>query len=285
MDEPDTSGPGGRDVTTYLSIGEFARRTRLSPKALRLYGELGLVLPARVDPDSGYRFYTEDQVDVAKLIGLLRRLEMPLSQIGELLALDDGDAAADLLTRWWAGVEGANAERRSLVAYLQARLREEAQTMYEIEMRSLPQRTIASIARHVSPSETDAFFADAFNRLRAAGAGLQGIEGVPYLVFYGEVSEDSDGPIELCRPLASPPAGLQDNGIESRVEGAHEEAYIRLRLKEMGWPALLPACDALERWTKENRRETVGPLRQLLIADQRTAAPGTPVCDLSIPLR
>ena len=100
MDEPDTSGPGGRDVTTYLSIGEFARRTRLSPKALRLYGELGLVLPARVDPDSGYRFYTEDQVDVAKLIGLLRRLEMPLSQIGELLALDDGDAAADLLTRW-----------------------------------------------------------------------------------------------------------------------------------------------------------------------------------------
>jgi protein phosphatase len=38
-----------------MSIGEFARRSRLSPKALRLYDELGLLPPARVDEDSGYR--------------------------------------------------------------------------------------------------------------------------------------------------------------------------------------------------------------------------------------
>jgi len=52
----------------------------------------------------------------------------------------------------------------------------------------------------------------------------------------------------------------------------------------MGWPALLPACDALERWAKEQGRRPAGPLRQVLIADQRTAAPDTPVCDLSVPL-
>lgn len=45
---------------TYITIGEFAQRTRLSPKALRLYGELGLVVPARVDPDSVYRLYREE---------------------------------------------------------------------------------------------------------------------------------------------------------------------------------------------------------------------------------
>jgi hypothetical protein len=39
-----------------MSIGEFARRSRLSPKALRLYNELGLLTPARVDDDSGYRY-------------------------------------------------------------------------------------------------------------------------------------------------------------------------------------------------------------------------------------
>ena len=37
-----------------LTIGAFARAARLSPKALRLYDELGLLRPARVDPDSGY---------------------------------------------------------------------------------------------------------------------------------------------------------------------------------------------------------------------------------------
>jgi len=39
-----------------MGIGEFARRSRLPPKALRLYDELGLVRPARVDTASGYRF-------------------------------------------------------------------------------------------------------------------------------------------------------------------------------------------------------------------------------------
>jgi hypothetical protein len=122
--------------------------------------------------------------------------------------------------------------------------------------------------------------------VRAAGRGLQGIAGVPFLVFYGEVSEDSDGPIELCRPVGGTATAREPGSdLGRRVEAAHDEAYIRLTLKEMGWPALLPACEALERWTKENGREPAGAIRQLLIADQRTATPDTPVCDLSIPLR
>ncbi len=56
-------------------------------------------------------------------------------------------------------------------------------------------------------------------------------------------------------------------------------------MKDMGWPALAPAVDALEAWVRERRREPAGPLRQVLIADQRTAAPETLVCDLSVPLR
>ena len=64
-----------------MTIGEFSQRTRLSPKALRLYGELGLVVPAQVDPDSGYRRYSEDQVRQAQLVALLRRLDMPLEII------------------------------------------------------------------------------------------------------------------------------------------------------------------------------------------------------------
>jgi DNA-binding transcriptional MerR regulator len=272
-------------VTTYLTIGEFSQRTRLSPKALRLYGELGLLLPARVDPDSGYRFYREDQIEPARLVGLLRRLDMPLATIGELLELDGAEAAQALAT-WWEGVEAVRSERRGLVAYLQARLRGEEYTVYDIDVRRLPERTLISINRHVDASGTDAFFNEAFARLRAAGRGLQGIAGVPFLVFYGEVSEDSDGPIELCRPVGGTATAREPGSdLGRRVEAAHDEAYIRLTLKEMGWPALLPACEALERWTKENGREPAGAIRQLLIADQRTATPDTPVCDLSIPLR
>ena len=74
-------------------------------------------------------------------------------------------------------------------------------------------------------------------------------------------------------------------GIESRAEPAHDEVYIRVALKDMGWPALAPVVDALEAWVSDQHREPAGALRQVLIADQRTATPDTPVCDLSVPLK
>ena len=55
-----------------MGIGEFARLSRLSrlsPKALRLCHELGLLSPARVDPDSGYRWYAAGQLERARLAG------------------------------------------------------------------------------------------------------------------------------------------------------------------------------------------------------------------------
>ncbi|MFY9863288.1 MAG: MerR family transcriptional regulator, partial [Trebonia sp.] len=54
-------------VVKLLTIGEFARASRLSPKALRLYDELGLLRPVRVDEYSGYRYYSPDQLDQARL--------------------------------------------------------------------------------------------------------------------------------------------------------------------------------------------------------------------------
>jgi DNA-binding transcriptional MerR regulator len=69
-----------------ISVGEFARRSRLSVKALRLYDEIGVLVPARVDQSSGYRYYDVSQLQVARLIAMLRQLEIPLATIKELLA-------------------------------------------------------------------------------------------------------------------------------------------------------------------------------------------------------
>jgi DNA-binding transcriptional MerR regulator len=268
---------------TFLTIGQFAERTRLSPKALRLYGELGLVEPARVDPGSGYRLYAEDQVERARLVALLRRLDMPLAAIADVIDLDPPQAAR-AISAWWSEMNTTTTQRRELVRYLVTRLNGQEHAMYDVERREIPERTVVSISKHLRTTETNAFFADAFARLRATGAGLSGIAGCPYLVFYGEVSDDSDGPIELCRPVAVHPSDV-DADMQVRVEPAHEEAYLRLADKEAGWPAMLPAFDALERWTTEHHREPAGALRQVLIADRRSAAPDTPVLDLTVPLR
>ena len=69
-----------------ISIGEFARRSRLSLKALRLYDERGVLVPSRVDQTSGYRYYDPAQLEQARLVVMLRQLQMPLTAIKELLA-------------------------------------------------------------------------------------------------------------------------------------------------------------------------------------------------------
>lgn len=68
-----------------LTIGAFSRRTGVSPRALRIYDESGLLRPAEVDPRTGYRRYGPAQLPVARAIRLLRDLEMPLDDIAALL--------------------------------------------------------------------------------------------------------------------------------------------------------------------------------------------------------
>jgi DNA-binding transcriptional MerR regulator len=270
-----------------MTIGAFAERTRLSPKALRLYDRLGLLPPVRTDPVSGYRFYSEDQVAGARLVALLRRLGMPLPIIADIAAKPPAEVA-EAVSGYWAEVESVTADRRVLVSYIQAKLTGADMAKYEVQTRTIPERTLLFISRHLHVDETDAFFSDAFARLRSAAPGVEGIAGCPFLVFYGEVSDDSDGPMELCRPVvhgsAVHPAAAMA-GVQLRVEPAHDEAFIQIAMKDMGWPALAPAVDALEAWARKQRREPAEALRQVLIADQRTAAPDTPVCDLTVPLR
>jgi PPM family protein phosphatase len=100
-----------------LTIGAFAKACRLSPKALRLYDELDLLRPARVDPDTGYRYYATGQLEQARLVAWLRRLGMPLARIRTVCALPPGPATREIRA-YWAGVEADTAARRELAAFL-----------------------------------------------------------------------------------------------------------------------------------------------------------------------
>ncbi|TYB51243.1 MerR family transcriptional regulator [Nonomuraea sp. PA05] len=100
-----------------LTIGAFARAARLSPKALRLYDELGLLRPAAVDGESGYRFYDPAQLERARLIAWLRRLGMPLARIRKVCDLP-ADAAAGEIAAYWEQVLAETAARGELATFL-----------------------------------------------------------------------------------------------------------------------------------------------------------------------
>ncbi|MGR6316468.1 MerR family transcriptional regulator [Micromonospora soli] len=111
-----------------LTIGAFARAARLTPKALRLYDELGLLPPAAVDPHSGYRYYRPAQLDRARLIATLRRAGMPLAEIRAVCGLAPA-AAAEAVDAWWRRVSADTAARGRVVALLVDQLSERGSTM------------------------------------------------------------------------------------------------------------------------------------------------------------
>jgi protein phosphatase len=100
-----------------LTIGEFARAAKLSPKALRLYDELGLLRPHAVDKWSGYRYYTPEQLEKARLAASLRQLDMPLARIREVVDLAPAEAAA-AVAAFAHTTEAEFAERRRLAQLL-----------------------------------------------------------------------------------------------------------------------------------------------------------------------
>lgn len=117
------SGPEG-----LVNIGDFARVTGLTPKALRLYDDLGLLLPAEVDAVSGYRRYAPDQVGRARLVASLRLVGMPLARIREIVDMPAARAAAEVET-YWRQVEADTATRRTMVSVLVHSMRNEARPM------------------------------------------------------------------------------------------------------------------------------------------------------------
>ncbi|GIF22194.1 serine/threonine protein phosphatase PrpC [Actinoplanes tereljensis] len=149
-----------------LTIGAFAREASLTPRALRLYDESGLLAPAAVDPDSGYRFYEPAQVERARLIAGLRRIGMPLPEIKTVAALPPASVAAAVNAYWQA--ETARSETRARqVALLLSDLSRGDTTMSEITIRYATRCATGSVRE----TNQDAAFASADVLAVADGGG------------------------------------------------------------------------------------------------------------------
>jgi DNA-binding transcriptional MerR regulator len=296
-----------------LSIGAFARRSRLSPRALRLYERLGLLRPVQVERDNGYRRYHEHQLATAHLIAELRRLDMPLAQVATVLAAlgpdvaevtrvlgpdngpvatGDGAAAdrpraAELLAGYWAEVERRVAIQRELAAHLQVRMASHEEgsvlrvSMFDVAEREVPEQLVLTEQRHVRIQEMPGWLPAAIGRVTAAAEGHGGAAGALFVIYHGEVNQDSDGPVEVCVPV-----GAQDEAqdVAMRREAAHREAYVRITKAQWEFPQILSAYDAVSQWIQAKGQQMAGSPREVYLRDARAAAPTDEVCDVAFPI-
>ena len=261
-----------------LSSGGFARRSGLSPKALRLYERIGLLRPAEVDDVNGYRRYHETQLYAARLIALLRRLDMPLAQIANVVAAR-GPAAAELLDRYWTGVEQRLATRRELAGRLAAGLTGAvAPDGYEVRCRDVPAQVVLTEQRHVTGAGLS-WIHDATARLTAAADGHGGAAGPRFVVFHAPVTEDVPAPVEVCLPVHG--GRFDAAAYPLRTEPAHREAYIAVTRAQFEPPLILSVYDAVRRWARGTGHRPAGPPREVY---GYPPADDGPVCDVALPV-
>ncbi|GAA2602789.1 MerR family transcriptional regulator [Dactylosporangium fulvum] len=157
-----------------LTIGAFARAARLSPKALRLYDELGLLPPAEVDGESGYRLYDPAQLDQARLIAWLRRLGMPLARIRTVCTLGPA-AAAEEVAAYWDEVQTETTARGRLATFLVDHLSGRASPAGDVAQTLGIRYAARSESGLVRTSNEDTAYAG--SRLLAVADGMRGPGG------------------------------------------------------------------------------------------------------------
>ena len=170
-------------MAVLVPIGEFSKMTYLSVKALRHYHDVGLLEPAAIEPDSGYRLYAAEQVSVAQAIRRFRDLDMPLDHIRQVLAApDEGTRNAAILAHLAKMQE--QLERTQLtVASLQALLTEAPATS-EVELRTLSGLSVFAISEVVDFDACtpwlEAAYTELHDALTDAGITPVGSDGALY---------------------------------------------------------------------------------------------------------
>lgn len=137
-------------------IGEFSKLAKITIKTLRHYDELGLLIPSYVDRDSGYRFYSTDQLaDISRIVSY-RQAGLSLDEIRQLISGEDTDRILSCRLEELEREEEAVRDRISRLRSLITNLKEGYFMEYQAVTRELPECIVYS-KRMVVP-DYDAYF-------------------------------------------------------------------------------------------------------------------------------
>lgn len=180
-------------MPSLLGIGEFAQATHLSIKTLRRYHESGLLEPANVDPQTGYRTYTTAQIPTAQIIRRFRDLDMPLPEIRAVLAAPDVRVRNDLIAAHLIRLEQSLVRTQNVVASLRDLL-DQPVSAPSFEHRSIKEASVAAITEVLDVKDALAWLQGALGELQATLAAQRlPITGVAGGIFSNALFSEARG--------------------------------------------------------------------------------------------
>jgi DNA-binding transcriptional MerR regulator len=249
-------------------IGTVARLAQVSVRTLRHYDDLALLKPAHVDPVTGYRHYTPDQVLRLHRILVLRDLGVPLSEVGRLiedevtveqlrglLRLRQAEARARLT---------AQSEQLRRVEIRLAQLEEGAMAAYEVIVKRLePVRVVALSQDLAGVDEIGEAAGRMYPQLHAALARHSvTFDGLSLALYEG--TDDEDRPLRLTTALPVPSdVTIEGDGLATIDLAAVERAATTV---VRGAPEQFhEAFRALHEWADRNGDQATTLERELYI--------------------
>ena len=184
-----------------VTIGQFSKISLLSIKALRLYDELELLSPAFIDSRTGYRYYEPAQASRARAIALLRSLEMPLSEIKELIAETDPDKLRSKLEKHRVALETRLAEHQFMLRRVEQLMKRGELMSYEVKIKEVEPTQVVGMVMETSPEDISADAPRAYQQLYGSLTEQQVAPTGPARLVYLEMNDDS-WRIEPCVPIA-----------------------------------------------------------------------------------
>jgi DNA-binding transcriptional MerR regulator/effector-binding domain-containing protein len=273
-----------------FTIGEFSRIAQVSGRLLRYYDDLGLFKPAKIDPETGYRFYSARQLPDLNRILALKELGLTLEQIAALSADISTEELRDLLVEKKAQIERTLRAELARVRYIESRIDQIDRDDHAIDEAVV----LKSIAAHTLLGRRERSTTLAACRAAARDIGRQASALVDKkalghfeLVIYSDVWDANNLDVELGFILNQPPDGELalpgDGTIHVERLSAIELAAttVHVGFSEQGHCGYA----ALGRWAEANEHRFAGPAREVFVRPPHPGVDEDMVVEIQMPLK
>ena len=270
-----------------FKIGDFSRLSLVSVKTLRYYDELGLLKPARVEKETGYRYYSTSQLARLNRILVMKDMGLSLEQIALLL---DNEPTPDQIRGMLRLkqvelsqqiVEG-QARLRRIEAWLQAFEREAIMPAYDVILKSVAPLRVASV-RGVAPNmeqigpTLDRLFDQVMGYVSQHGATLAG----PGITLYHNIgATETDISVQACMPFN----GSLSKGGQVNVEELPAVETMASVIHRGSFSTLNQAYGAIFPWIEANGYRISGPNRELNLEYERGGDQSKFVTEIQFPV-
>lgn len=235
-----------------LTIGKMSQASHVSIKTLRYYDSIGLLKPAHTDPQTGYRFYSLDQIEVLNAISRFKRYGFSLAEIRELIEVEDETVLQKLkeqkkvLEKQIETLQQTAADLLILAGHYERKQNYMSLTsQYEISLKETEQKPVLAYRKRMGVGD----FGYAFGQLYelAAREGIQPgkLTGSRY---YDDDFDADNSDIEVFSVLDDSTGSNGTIGGGLCVSTVHHGGY----------SSLSDAYSAIVRWMEENGYEATG---------------------------